>query len=283
MKKAFLLSVVLNVLFPTHVFASGFTRMDTLFITAATGEPRFQPARDTAEVELRAGDTAMLLWLTDTLARSGRTLTPRQNHYVERLFTVVSDSGRNAGALRVLAHAARHAPHDTARARWLYIGSRIGDTAFRDVARPWLRDTSESVRRMAVRVLGAYPHPTVVPLLWADLENVYGLERHTRLWALTEQPAIKSLPAAQRGAVLKRLAPLLADEHIYNRQKVRDMMLKASDSSWISLRSFMPQSPDAPLRREWWLLAYDAHGGHAFLNAERGKMSEEERIYFGVR
>jgi hypothetical protein len=60
------------------------------------------------------------------------------------------------------------------------------------------------------------------------------------------------------------------------------MMLKASDSSWAALRPLMPRSPDASLRREWWLLAYDAHGGHAFLNAERGKMSEEERRYFRI-
>jgi hypothetical protein len=80
--------------------------------------------------------------------------------------------------------------------------------------------------------------------------------------------------------VLGRLAPLLANEQHYNRQKVRDMMLKASDSSWTELRSFMPRSLDASLRREWWLLALDAQGGHAFLKGERRKMTEEEKQFF---
>jgi hypothetical protein len=280
MKKVFLIPVALGVLFHTPVFAFDFTRMDTLFITAATGEPRFKPARDSAEAALRAGGEATLLWLTDTASRSGRSLTPRQTHYIERLFTVMADSGRHAASRRVLAHAIATAPHDTARARWLYVGSRISDTAFRRVARPWLHDSSESVRRMAARVLGAYPHPDHVPLLWAGLDGVHGLERHMRLWALTEQPSIKALPHAQRGQVLKRLAPLLADEQIYNRQKVRDMMLKASDSSWTVLRGMMPRSLEASLRREWWLLAFEAKGGHAFLKRERRKMTEEEKSFF---
>jgi len=261
-----------------------FTRMDSLFITAATGEPRFQAARDSAEAALRARDTATLAWLVTRVARADRprqSLTPRQNHYVERLFTVIADSGRNPLSTRVLARAIDEAAHDTLRARWLYIGSRLGDTAFRSVARPWLHDPSEGVRRMAVRSLGAYPHVKHPSLLWAGLDTVRGLERHMRLWALAEQPVLKSLPVSQRGAVLKRLAPLLADEHLYNRQKVRDMMLKASDSSWTTLKPFMLMVLDPRVRREWWLLAREAKDGGTFLKSERAKMTVEDRRFFG--
>jgi hypothetical protein len=258
-----------------------FTRLDSLFIIAATGEPRFQAARDSAEAALRDGGEATLLWLVGAASRPDRPLTPRQAHYVERLFTVIADSGRDAASRRTLARAVADAPDDTARARWLYVGSRIGDTAFRAFARPWLRDTSEAVRRMAVRVLGAYPDPAHVPLLWDRLEDARGLERHMRLWALTEHPGIRTMPAARRAGALKRLAPLLADEHLYNRRKVRDMMLKASDSSWAVLRPLMPAQPSAPLRREWRLLARDAKDGRSFLDAERGRMTEEERVFLG--
>ncbi len=259
-----------------------FSRMDTLFITAATGEPRFQAARDSAEAALRAGDSLTLAWLVERVARREHTLTPRQNHYIERLFTLIADSGRHDAPRRVLAHAIAEAPHDTARARWLYIGSRLGDTAFRAVAQPWLRDPSEAVRRMAVRALGAYPHPDNLPLLWEGLEQVHGLERHMRLWALAEHPTPDVSPAA-RAAVLTRLAPLLDDPHLYNRRKIRDMMLQAADGSWSALRRVMPTFRNDALRREWWLLAREARGGGAFLKMESSRMTEEERRFLGEK
>lgn len=257
------------------------SRMDSLFITAATGEPRFQAARDSAEARLRADDTLTLAWLVERARRPDHRLTPRQNHYIERLFTLIADSGRHDAPRRVLAHAIAEAPHDTARARWLYIGSRLGDTAFRAVAQPWLRDPSEAVRRMAVRALGAYPHPGHVPLLWDGLERTRGLERHMRLWALAEHPSLSATPAA-RAMLLARLAPLLDDPHVYNRRKIRDLLLKAADGSWASLRRVMPAAADSAVRREWWHLAREARGGDAFLRAEAGGMTEEEGRVFGM-
>jgi hypothetical protein len=260
---------------PAAASASGFpafTRMDTLFLTAATGEPRFQSERNEAERTLVAGDSATLDWL---VTGAKNDLTPRQRHYVERLFTVIADSGRNPAARRVLARALDSAPDDTVRAQWLYIGSRLGDTSFRDVAVPWLASGGEGVRRMAVRVLGACPRAENLPLLWTGLDTLRGLERHQRLWALDAHSPLRE-PA------WRRLAPLLADGQRFNRRKARDMLLKATDSSWVKLRALMPQNPDAALRREWWLLALDAQGGGTFLEAERNRMTGEERRFFGV-
>ncbi len=257
------------------------TRLDTLFITASTGEPRFQAARDSAQAELLAGDSLTLAWLVERAMRPGHRLTPRQSHYIERLFTLIADSGRHDAPRVTLARAIATAPHDTARARWLYIGSRLGDTAFRAVAQPWLRDSSATVRRMAVRVLGAYPHPDHLPQLWDSLEHVHGLERHMRLWALGEHPSLLSTPAA-RATVLARLAPLLEDPHLYNRRKIRDIMLKAADGFWAPLHRVMPENPDLPLRREWWRLAREARGGGPFLKAAVATMTEEERRVLGL-
>jgi hypothetical protein len=266
---------------PASVPLPALTRMDTLFLTAATGEPRFQAVRDSAQAALLAGDSLTLAWLVERTMRPGHRLTPRQNHYIERLFTLIADSGRHAASRRALARAVATAPHDTARARWLYIGSRLGDTAFRTVARPWLRDSSAAVRRMAVRVLGAYPHPDHLPLLWDGLEHVQGLERHMRLWALAEHASLTSTPAA-RARVLARLAPLLDDPHMYNRRLIRDLMLRAADGSWAPLRRAMPAHAEAARRREWWKLARESRGGDAFLRSERARMTEEERRVLGL-
>ena len=254
-----------------------FSRLDTLFLTAATGEPRFQAARDSSEGLLRAGSAATLDWLVDTLtARPDRPLTPRQRHYVERLFTVIGGSGREPAARGVLARAVREARDDTARAQWLYIGSRIGDTAFRAAALPWTTAGSEAVRRMAFRSLGAYPHPDNAAVLWTALGGAAsGLERHMVLWALAQQAPGDIGSAA-------RLAPLLQAPEAYNRRLVRDLMLKATDSSWTTLAPFMPRALPQPLRREWWLLARDARGGDEFLRAEARRMTEEEKRFFSA-
>lgn len=262
-----------------------FFRLDSLFIIAATGEPRFAAARDSAEGLLRADPAATLEWLVDSASRPGRSLTPRQNHYMERLFTLIADSGRDSRARAALARAIARAATDSAQARWLYIGSRIGDTAFRATARTYLRDTSTLVRRMAVRALGAYPHAAQIDTLWDGLPNTHGLERHMRLWALGEHASLASPHDTNPVASLRRLAPLLADSNLYNRRKVRDLMLAVADSSWMTLRAHLPAQARGPLRREWWLLAHDARpgtGGEAFLKAERVKMTEEDRRFFGV-
>src|SRR5690606_32511262 len=106
---------------------------------ASTGEPRFAAARDSCEKILVADDAETLEYLVATANEvPPRDRTPRQRHYIERLFTLVADSGRNPVARETLARAIAAAPNDTLRARWLYIGSRLGDTAFASAARLWL-------------------------------------------------------------------------------------------------------------------------------------------------
>ena len=245
-----------------------FTRLDTLFIIAATGEPKLQVARAAAETTLLA-DTATLPYL---LAKRLRGQTPRQQHYVERLFTVSSDSGRNARPRALLATALSSAPSDTIRIQLLYIGSQLGDSSFRTAALAWLKSPNEVVRRMAVRNLGAYPHPSNLPLLIDGLFSVQGLELQQRLWSLEANTPGKNWKQAR----------LLEDPYFFNRRKVRDMLLKATDSSWVKLQGFMPKHSDKSTRREWWLLAQEAKGGRVFLEAEKAVMTQEEREYFEV-
>ncbi len=250
-----------------------FTRMDSLFLTAATGEPRFQSARDSSEKILLASGAATLDYL---VAAATRDRTPRQRQYVEHLFTVMADSGRNPLPRTVLARAVVSAPNDTVRAQWLYIGSRMADTAFRAVALPWLGASSESVRRMAVRALGASPRPDNLPLLWIGLDTLQGLELHQRLWALDAHSPLRD------GL---RLVPLLANAQQFNRHKVREMLLRATDSNWVLLAAAMPKRLDDRSRREWRMLALDSKagtGGRKFLEAEKPEMTWEDRVFFGV-
>lgn len=252
-----------------------FSRLDSLFIIAATGEPRFAAERDSCERLLVAGGAGTLEYLVATAHEiPPRDRTPRQRHYAERLFTLVADSGRNPAARETLARALASAPNDTLRARWLYIGSRIGDSAFAAAALPWLDSGDALARRMAARVLGAYPRPAHVPLLSARLGASRGADRHALLWALGEHPPLRDW---------ERLLPLLDDEDFFNRRKARDLLLKATDSSWTRLHAALAASP-APLpRREWRLLALEAKGGREFLEKEAEGMNDEERMFFGVR
>jgi hypothetical protein len=245
-----------------------FSRLDSLFVTAATGEPRFQAARAAAEKALLADSGTLPYLLRNRLRRQ----TPRQQHYVERLFTLSSDSGRNPRPRALLAAALADAPSDTIRVQLLSIGSWLGDSSFRTAALPWLKSSFEPARRMAVRNLGTYPAPRNLPLLLEGLSSVQGLELQQRLWSL----------GAQKSAPDISLAPLLADPYFFNRRKVRDLLLKAADSSWARLDSIRARQTRVTAREEWWLLAQDARDGRAFLEAERGKMTGEERKYFGV-
>jgi hypothetical protein len=107
---------------------------------------------------------------------------------------------------------------------------------------------------------------------------LHGLEFHQRLWALEAHSPLRDW---------KQLAPLLADAHFFNRQKIRDMLLKATDSSWAELRKAMPKQDALSrlplLRKEWRLLALDAKGGREFLDREEIAMTAEERTYFGMK
>ena len=241
-----------------------FSRMDSLFIVAATGEPKFQVQRDSSQKALLALDTVTFRYLLDHRL-TGQT--PRQRHYVETLFMLASDSGRRSNPRQFLARALTNSP-DTIRAQLLYIGSQMNDTAFRRAAVPYLHSDSEAVRRMAVRCLGSYPNPENIPLLWEALEKTRGLELQQRLWALDAQGPVEDW---------KRLAPLLRDSLFFNRQKVRDLLLKATDSSWARLSVLVPfPMPDAD-RLEWCLLALNTKDGGAFLNGALSKLNERER------
>jgi hypothetical protein len=195
-----------------------YTRLDSLFVAAATGEPRFQLLRDSSEKALLTMDTVGLQYLLDHRLTKQ---TPRQRHYVEMFFMMAADSGRNSKPRMLLSRALASSP-DTLRSQLLYIGSQMRDSAFRREAIPYLHSDSESVRRMAVRTLGSYPNPENLPLLWDGLEKTRGLELQQRLWALDQQGPL---------AEWKRLIPLLQDSLFFNRQKVRDMLSKTADSA----------------------------------------------------
>ena len=241
-----------------------FSKLDSLFIISATGEPKYQPQRDSSQKTLLALDTAALRYLLDHRL-TGQT--PRQRHYVETFFALASDSGRNANPRRLLAQALTISP-DTIRSQLLYIGSEMHDTAFRREAIPYLHSDSSGVRRMAVRCLGSYPNPENLPMLWDGLEKTHGLELQERLWALNAQGSLQDW---------KKLVPLMSDSLFFNRQKIRDMLLKSTDSSWAKLQVAVPLKMDATERLEWCLLALDAKGSSDFLAREMPGLREEEK------
>ena len=240
-----------------------FSRLDSLFIVAATGEPKFEKERDSSQKVLLSLDTVGLQYLLDHRL-TGQT--PRQRHYVETFFMLASDSGRNSKPRLLLSRALSLSP-DTIRSQLLYIGSEMRDTAFRRAAVSYLHSDSSGVRRMAARCLGSYPHPENLPLLWDRLESTRGLELQQRLWALDAQGPLLDW---------KRLTPLLCDSMFFNRQKVRDMLLKSTDSSWMRLKEAVPAKMEIAERLEWCLLALDAKGGGEFLDSALPQLNEEE-------
>jgi HEAT repeat protein len=230
--------------------------MDSLFITAATGEPRLKAPRDSAEQALLAAGPATL----DYLVASRLTgQTPRQRHYVERLFTVLSDSGRRSEPVQRLDAALRAAP-DSVKVQLLRIGSALGDTAFLPVARRFLRADSPDVRKLAARSLGTYPKAADLPFLLDGLQDVGAAERQQRLWALSMHPSLGKWAT---------LLPLLADESLHNRQLVRQIALKAAKGDWSRLARHRPSSPGPRLQLEWALMASQSRGNAAKSYLER--------------
>lgn len=244
-----------------------YTRLDSLFIVAATGEPQFEKQRDSSQKVLLDLDTVALNYLLEHRLVGQ---TPRQRNYVETFFMLASDSGRNARPRVLLSRALTVSP-DTLRAQLLYIGSQMNDTAFRRDAIPYLNSDSSGVRRMATRCLGAYPNPENIPLLWDHLERTRGLELQERLWSLDAQGPLTGW---------QRLVPLLRDSLFFNRQKVRDMLLKSTDSSWAGLSMALPSQMDSAERLEWCFLALDAKGGKVYLDTAMPQLTEEERALF---
>jgi HEAT repeat protein len=222
------------------------TRQDSLFLIAATGEPRFQPIRDSAEKLLVAEDTATLDYL---LSRRLAGQTPRQRHYVETLFKAISDSGRHPRAAAKLDAALGAAP-DSLKAQLLHIGSELGDSSFLPAARRFLAHDSEDVRRNAARSLGSYPSQANAAWLIAGLDQTRDLERAERLWALGKQKDFKDWP---------RVLPILRDSNLYNRELARHIV--AHDcGDWANVEKLAPSPMDDDELLEWVLMADDSPG-----------------------
>jgi hypothetical protein len=227
-----------------------FSGMDTLFITAATGEPRLKGPRDSAEKALlRAGEATLDYLVANRLTGQ----TPRQRHYVERLFAALSDSGLNPAPARKLDAALRTAP-DSVKPQLLRIGSALGDTAFLPAARRYLRADSLEVRMMALRSLGIYPRPRDQAFLLDGIGALREEERRQRLWALSLHGRV---------ARWSELMPLLSRDGIHNRRYVRRIALAATGGDWEKLARHRPASPDPRSRMEWALLAAEAKGERA--------------------
>lgn len=245
-----------------------FTRRDSLFIVAATGEPRFKSRRDSAERELIEGDTATLDYLIER--RLGGQ-TPRQRHYVENLFKAISDSGRNPAPVHRIARALSGAD-DSTKAQLLHIGSELGDSAFLPQARRYLEADSLEVRKQAVRSLGTYPSPSNVFLLLDGLDKTRDLEMQQRLWALSRQVELKDWP---------RLLPLLQDSNLYNRQLVRQIVGKACAGNWLLVERYIPQPLDRKALLEWIQLALETSGidAKSFVRRNAPRLEPYERRF----
>ncbi len=219
---------------PTISAVPHLTRMDSLFIIAATGEPRFKAIRDSCE-KILVGDTTVPDYL---IASRLIGQTPRQRHYVEHLFVTLSDSGRHALARRKIASALSTVP-DSLKAQLLHIGSELADSSFLSVARLYLSADSVEVRKAAVRSLGMYPNPIDVSGLLHRIEITTGLERQENLWALSKHKGLKDW---------HRLVPILKDEMLYNRQLAHMLLDSASGGKWSVLAKYPPINVDsAPL------------------------------------
>lgn len=247
---------------------------DSLFLAAATGEPRFKALRDSAEKRLKEAGGATLEYLT---ARRLTGQTPRQRHYVERLFTVISDSGRRKEPLEQLEEALKAAP-DSVRIQLLRIGSALGDSNFLPIARTWLDADSMEVRRMAVRSLGCYPKAADVKGLLDGLDKTEGMEKQMRLWALSQQRRLEDW---------KAVLPILKDAKQYNRQWARRITAKGAYMDWSMLEKLAPtvlpkDTTRMEERLEWALLASEmpGHKSRDYLEKAVPLLEPHQRVFF---
>ncbi len=224
-----------------------FTRFDSLFIVAATGEPRFSILRDSCRHALIESDTSTLAYLLNYRLVNQ---TARQSHYVRELFAAISDSGKNVAPREFLRKGLPEVP-DSVKSQLLYIGSRLGDTAFASVAREYLDSNNEEVRRNAVRSLGAYPNQSHIPLLLKGIEKTSGPELHQRLWALGEQDRVSDW---------RRLFFALSDASLANRQAARRIIARSAPG-WPDVEKLLAAHPVSVL--EAMLLAAGMQGDKA--------------------
>jgi len=231
---------------PYRFVAPALSRQDSLFIAAATGEPRFQIVRDSAQQILISENGATLDYL---IARRLTGQMPRQRHYVETLFKAISDSGRNPFPAARLGAALPVAP-DSVKAQLLHIGSELGDPVFLKIARIYLESDSVEVRKKAVRNLGSYPSPGNAAILLAGLEKTADLELAERLWALGRQKDFKEWP---------RMLPFLKDANLYNRELAR-RIVALSCGDWANVEKLEPPGMDDAELLEWILMADESPG-----------------------
>lgn len=221
-------------------------RQDSLFIAAATGEPRFQAVRDSSQRILISENQSTLDYL---IARRLTDQTPRQRHYVEALFKAISDSGRNPFPVARLGAALPVAP-DSVKAQLLHIGSELGDSAFLKVARIYLESDSVEVRKNAVRSLGSYPSSANAATLLSGLEKTSDLELAERLWALGRQKDFKEWA---------RMLPFLKDANLYNRELAR-RIVAVSCGDWTNVEKLEPAGMGDAELLEWILMADESPG-----------------------
>ena len=226
-----------------------FTRLDSLFIISATGEPRFKAQRDSCRILLVAKDIETLDYL---IAERLKGQTPRQRHYVEELFVAIADSGRNHPAAARLARALTEVP-DSIKVQLLNIGSELHAVDFLPTAINYLKVENPEVKRSAIRNLGMYPDERNIVLLFDGLDKAPNLERQERLWALSKQAPLTA-------AEWPTLLPLFHDDYFYNRVLVRQIIAKAVAGDWRALAKHCPNAPDDRERLEWILLALDMPG-----------------------
>jgi hypothetical protein len=243
------------------------SRMDSLFIIAATGEPRFKTLRDSCE-KILVADSGTPAYL---LAHRLTGQTPRQRHYVERLFTAIADSGRRPIATQKIGLALPGVP-DTIKAQLLHIGSELGDPAFLPIAKLYLNADSEQVRKSAVRSLGLYPQGQDQAYLMDRVQKTKGLERQVNLWALNRQGPIKNWSG---------LLPILKDEKLYNRQLARRIISESCQNDWPQIEKLMPPKIEPQDRLEWILLAFEMHSPKArhFIKQELNQLQLSQQKF----
>lgn len=201
---------------------------DSLFIIAATGEPRWQAQRDSCEqILLNHSDSTIPFLLTRRLSQQ----TPRQRHYVERLFGLMSDSGRQ-GSPGIAIRNALDTVNDSLKPQLLYIASTMGDAQLVDLGERFILSGKTDIRRMAARVLGMYPRPASIPFLTAELSKWDEAERHQRVWAL-------ALLAPYPGC--ENIKSWASDSSLAVRQMVSHALSRCAEGNFSKLNLTIPR------------------------------------------
>jgi hypothetical protein len=251
-----------------------FSAFDSLFITAATGEPRLKPMRDSCENLLLKRDSATVAYL---LAERLTDQTPRQRHYVEKLFGLLSDSGRKAYVGLALRLAVEPAA-DSVKPQLLYVASTMGDASLGVLGLTYISHAHTEVRRMAARLLGAYPRREYAVALLQGLDGSPEAEKHQRLWALA---AVAPYPQCDR------LGSYLYDSSLAVRQMAVQALKRCADGKFSSLHLTLPKlapGDTLPLRPYLaWLelaLAFQTPEASAFAQALLAGLPQGTRQYY---